>query len=93
MILIDTSLKLTLHPWTIQAGSTVLISVFFQIFASPEFECFATRREVTLEKSSTKGDFGISIIHANHKGLRRKGIFISDIEPDTPALKVSNFRV
>ena len=71
----------------------IFLLEFSQIFTSPEFECFATRREVTLEKSSTKGDFGISIIHANHKGLRRKGIFISDIEPDTPASKVSNFRV
>lgn len=59
------------------------------IFASPEFECFATRREVTLKKSSTTGDFGISIVHGQHKGLRRKGIFISDIELKTPASKTN----
>ena len=65
----------------------------FQIFACPEYECFETRRVVTLDKSSARGDFGISIVHGSHKGLRRKGIFISEIEPNTPASKVSQPQV
>ena len=59
---------------------------FFQIFDSQEFECYLGKREIKMQKT-TEG-LGIMIIEGSHKTLG-KGIFISDIQQNSLAFKVS----
>ena len=58
----------------------------FQIFDSQEFECYLGKREIKMQKT-TEG-LGIMIIEGSHKTLG-KGIFISDIQQNSLAFKVS----
>ena len=57
-----------------------------QIFESPEFEKFIARREIKMQKT-TEG-LGIMIIEGSHKAFG-KGIFVSDIQQNSLAFKVS----
>ena len=66
--------------------STSHHATFFQIFDSPEFEKFVGKREIKMQKT-TEG-LGIMIIEGSHKMLG-KGIFVSDIQQNSLAFKVS----
>ena len=61
-----------------------------QIFDSPEFDIFVGKREIKMQKT-TEG-LGIMIIEGSHKVLG-KGIFVSDIQQNSLAFKVSLERI
>ena len=69
----------------------IFVLIFLlQIFESPEFEKFIARREIKMQKT-TEG-LGIMIIEGSHKAFG-KGIFVSDIQQNSLAFKVSKTKV